>query len=191
MLRMPYSVISRRVTLVRTEVTEKNIASIIRVTRIGELGTTLAVTSKRSTLRSIRSSETSTLTTATWCNIPEDDSLHSHHRESLKFFTAYIIWKTLKFPCGGRLEFLLCIPASSKMRQKETQCPGVQLGQSRMRQQNVVMGPKWPGLKIDRNAYYKPFLSSERTPQFRIEKFTNGPKEEPDTKIGSPTDLRP
>jgi hypothetical protein len=37
----------RRVTLVRTDVSEKLSASFIRVTRIGELGTTLAVTSNR------------------------------------------------------------------------------------------------------------------------------------------------
>jgi hypothetical protein len=35
----------RRVALVRTEVSEELSASIIRATRIGELGTTLAVTS--------------------------------------------------------------------------------------------------------------------------------------------------
>jgi hypothetical protein len=34
----------RRVVLVRTDVSEERIASIIMVTRIGELGTTLAVT---------------------------------------------------------------------------------------------------------------------------------------------------
>jgi hypothetical protein len=39
------------VALVRTEVSKKLSASIIRVTRIGELGTTLAVTSNRRTLR--------------------------------------------------------------------------------------------------------------------------------------------
>jgi hypothetical protein len=38
------------VALVRTDVSELN-ASFIRVTRIGELGTTLAVTSNRHTLR--------------------------------------------------------------------------------------------------------------------------------------------
>jgi hypothetical protein len=35
----------RRVILVRTDVSEERIASITRVTRIGELGETLAVTS--------------------------------------------------------------------------------------------------------------------------------------------------
>jgi hypothetical protein len=39
-----------RVTLVITDVSEELSASIIRVTRIGELGTTLAVTSNRRTL---------------------------------------------------------------------------------------------------------------------------------------------
>jgi hypothetical protein len=40
----------RRMALVRTNVSEERIASIIRMTRIGELGT-LAVTSNRNTLR--------------------------------------------------------------------------------------------------------------------------------------------
>jgi hypothetical protein len=48
---MPSSGMLRPVALVRTDVSEESIASIIRVTRIGELGTTLAVTSNRSTLR--------------------------------------------------------------------------------------------------------------------------------------------
>jgi hypothetical protein len=41
----------RRVALVRTDVSEERIASIIGVERIGELGTTLAVTSNWSTLQ--------------------------------------------------------------------------------------------------------------------------------------------
>jgi hypothetical protein len=41
----------RRVALVRTIVSENHIASIIRVTTFGELGTALAVTSNRRTLR--------------------------------------------------------------------------------------------------------------------------------------------
>jgi hypothetical protein len=48
---MAYSGMLRRVALVRTDVSEEIIASIIRVTRIGELGTTLAVTSNLCTLR--------------------------------------------------------------------------------------------------------------------------------------------
>jgi hypothetical protein len=41
----------RRVVLVRTDVSEELSASFIRVTKIGELGTTLAVTSNRRMLR--------------------------------------------------------------------------------------------------------------------------------------------
>jgi hypothetical protein len=73
----------RRVALVRTDVSEELSASFIRVTGIGELGTTLAVTSNRRTLRrntlmkeALSSSETSVLTRATRRNIPEDAILH-------------------------------------------------------------------------------------------------------------------
>jgi hypothetical protein len=93
----------RRVALVRTDVSEEVSVSFIRMTRIGELGTTLAVTINRRTLRrntrSVRrlivtasvvprsrilvtlmketpiSSETAVLTRATWRNIPEDTTL--------------------------------------------------------------------------------------------------------------------
>jgi hypothetical protein len=41
----------RRVDLVKADVSEELNASLIRVKRIGELGTTLAVTSNRRTLR--------------------------------------------------------------------------------------------------------------------------------------------
>jgi hypothetical protein len=41
----------RRVALVRTDVSKERSASFTRVTRIGELGTKLAVTSNRRTLR--------------------------------------------------------------------------------------------------------------------------------------------
>jgi hypothetical protein len=48
---MPSSGILGRVALVRTNVSEKFSASIIEVTRIGEVGTTLTVTRNRRTLR--------------------------------------------------------------------------------------------------------------------------------------------
>jgi hypothetical protein len=61
-------VMLRRVTLVRTAVSEERTASIIRVTRIGELGTTLAVTSSpilvTLMMEALRSNETSVLTRA-------------------------------------------------------------------------------------------------------------------------------
>jgi hypothetical protein len=47
---MPSSGMWHPVTLVRTGVTEKGITSVIRVTRIGKLVTTVAVTSNRNTL---------------------------------------------------------------------------------------------------------------------------------------------
>jgi hypothetical protein len=49
----------RRVALVRTDVSEELSASFIRVTRIGELGTKLVVTSNRRGISSQRVSVTS------------------------------------------------------------------------------------------------------------------------------------
>jgi hypothetical protein len=49
--RMAYSGMLRRVALLRTDISEEPSASFIRLTKIGELGTTPAATSNRRTLR--------------------------------------------------------------------------------------------------------------------------------------------
>jgi hypothetical protein len=103
----------RRVALVRNDVSEELSTSFIRVTIIGELGTTLAVTSNRLYLRSMHrllvtasvvpsspilvtltkealsSSGTSVLTTATRHDIPEYATIHSHRRENLKSYKLF------------------------------------------------------------------------------------------------------
>jgi hypothetical protein len=90
---MASSGLLHHVALVRTEVSEELSASFIRLTRIGELGTTFVVTSNRRSVRllivtksvfhsspilvkeALSSSETSVLTRATQRNIPEDTIL--------------------------------------------------------------------------------------------------------------------
>jgi hypothetical protein len=83
-----------RVALVRTDVSVELSASLIRLSRIGELGKTLAVTSNRRTPSSsilvtpmkeaLLSSETRFLQEPHSVNIPEETILHNHRRENLK-----------------------------------------------------------------------------------------------------------
>jgi hypothetical protein len=92
----------RNVAFVRTEVSEEPRASITRVTRIGELGRTLAVTSNRRTanvfpssqilvilIMELSFSEMSVITRATLHNFLEDDILHSHRRENLESYKNF------------------------------------------------------------------------------------------------------
>jgi hypothetical protein len=109
---MATSVMLGSVALVRTDVSEELSASLIRVTRIGELETSLAVTSNRSRFlrllvtasdvpsspilvtmmkEALSSCETSILKRATRHNIPEDAILHlisSFNRYEVQIWTV-------------------------------------------------------------------------------------------------------
>jgi hypothetical protein len=65
----------RRVVLVQADVSEERSVSIIRVTRIGKLGTTLTVTSNRHKLR---------------INMPQNGILHSHRLENFKSYFSIL-----------------------------------------------------------------------------------------------------
>jgi hypothetical protein len=110
---LPSGMLSR-VTIVRTDVSEVSISSIIRVTRIGELRK-LAIEvrcEKYHVLRSlvtanvfssspilvtlmteaILSSEASVLTSVTRRHIPRDGILHSHRRGNLNSYISLTGW---------------------------------------------------------------------------------------------------
>jgi thiazole synthase ThiGH ThiG subunit len=90
----------RRITLVRTDVSEELSASFIRAVFIRSVrrllvtagvvaSSPIPVTLMKETLRS---SETSVLTIAIRRNIPEDYLLHSHCSENLKSYIALTGW---------------------------------------------------------------------------------------------------
>jgi hypothetical protein len=96
----------RRVALLRRNVSENLNISMIRVTRIGEIGTNLAVPRLLVTanvtpsspilviliMYVLISSETSVLTIATWRNIPEDGTPQSLCRENLKSYIFCLVY---------------------------------------------------------------------------------------------------
>jgi hypothetical protein len=91
----------RRVALVRTDVSDELSASFIRVTGIDELGTTIALSSNRSTLRrntkycvSLIVSSSNTMNTRSWAS----SSLENGHRSSVPrsySITVITVWRIL------------------------------------------------------------------------------------------------
>jgi hypothetical protein len=97
---MASSGILRRVALVRTDVSEELSASVIRVflhsvrlllvtTRVLPSSPVLVTLMKEA----LSSSETSALTRATRCNIPEGAILHSQRRENLTYYTVCLYFR--------------------------------------------------------------------------------------------------
>jgi hypothetical protein len=82
----------RRVYIVRTDISEESIATIIRLTRIQGTKLLLALIFIILMMESIDSSETSVLIRATRRHIPEDGIFHSQRREDLRSYIVLSNW---------------------------------------------------------------------------------------------------
>jgi hypothetical protein len=78
-------------TTITADVSEEHIASIIRVERISEVGTTLAITTEAHCEEML----TPVLTRASWRHMSEDGILHSHYVKTSNL--------TKKFICRRRM----------------------------------------------------------------------------------------
>jgi hypothetical protein len=91
----------RRLALVRSDISEKSIACIIRVKTISEPVTVASVLIQLVFIRSVLQllllltlflASTSVLTRATRRHVPQNGILHDHRRENLKSYTALTGW---------------------------------------------------------------------------------------------------
>jgi hypothetical protein len=80
---MPSSGMLCRVALVRTDVSgERSVSSVRRLLVTANVPSSPVLVTLM--MEALSSSETSVITRAIWCNIPEDSILHNHRRENLK-----------------------------------------------------------------------------------------------------------
>jgi hypothetical protein len=120
----------RRVALVRTDVSEELSASVIRVTRIGELGTPLVTASVVPSspilvtlmTEALSSSEMSVLTRGTRRNIPEDSILPLNvyprlfsllHKSVGRFFVGPDVIRGHYFPLSHFVPVPYCVYGTS------------------------------------------------------------------------------
>jgi hypothetical protein len=101
---MPSSGMLYRVVLVGTDVSEErtNIRSMLRLLVTANAVPSSPILSTPMT-ETIRSSETSVLTTATQRNNPEDGIFHSHHRKNLKSYITLTGWALCRRRVSGEV----------------------------------------------------------------------------------------
>jgi hypothetical protein len=105
---MPSSGMLRRVALVRTDVFEERSPSFIKVTRIGDLGTTFAVTSNRRTLRRI---------TPVTANVRSSPILVTLMKEALSSFETSVLTRATRLT-SQKTAFLLMLRITSAKASK-------------------------------------------------------------------------